>query len=81
MGVSARAQTSNDATITSHVQTWICDHVPMWTIDQLLCSPHLAIHMGRYVCRKLGRPATSANISEICRVAMNARKRGLLKRG
>ena len=61
------------------VADWMHDNARAMSIDSLLTWPDQAMEMGRWVCSRLGRKATAANVHEICRVALNARKRGDLR--
>ena len=74
-----RQPAKDTPTIEAFVAEWMAEFLPSWSIDTLLCYPHLAIVMGRYVCVKLHRPATRDAISEVCRVAINSRKRGKIR--
>lgn len=76
-----RKPTRDDRTIADCVMDWMAENCPAWSIDQLLCAPHTAIEMCQSVLDELGRKYDEAAVNEVCRVALNQRKRGKLKIG
>ena len=77
---SNRREIKDRKSVADHVATWMHSNCPSWSIDTLLTHPDMAAAMGKWVCRKLHRPATAASIHEVCRAALSSRKRGDLKR-
>jgi hypothetical protein len=63
-----------------HVADWMHANCPSWSIDELLTHPDWALMMARDVLRKLGRKASDEEVHKVCKAALNARKRGDLRR-
>lgn len=82
-GARSQRPESRDKT-ADFVADWMHANCPSWSIDELLTHPYEAIRMAREVLRKLRRELNGDNedseIHRICKAALNARKRGDLKR-
>jgi hypothetical protein len=77
---AAHAVQKSNAAIADHVMDWMANNCPSWTVDSLLTHPIRAAEMAGDVCRKLHRRPTPENLHEVCRVGLNARKRGDIRR-
>jgi hypothetical protein len=66
-------------TIKDLVMDWMHDNARSYSIDTLLTWPDMAKRMGVDICRKLRRKATAEAVHEVCRAALQSRKRGDLK--